>query len=161
MWDFELGSVAELATAAAAVAALLFAFFQIRQSSAIRDLEFLNSHRELIGEHWRKYRAAAAKRLEDVDFEFGELLDCYERTCFALCHRMIGAASREFMRDHVLEVLIDIARDDAAVEKMKELVSGPRTYEYIVKFFTENKNVVDEINRKKLELALARSNSLD
>lgn len=156
----DAGSIADWVTAVAAVLALCFGVVQISAAAKLRDLDFINSHRERLGERWRAYRKAIAGG-DDSDFEFGELLDCYERTCFVLNHRMVGPEAYKFMRDHVLEVILILVSDEPTLAKIKSFRSGPRTYEEIVTFCSRNRGTVDEIYTNLLDLALTPKDAVN
>jgi len=147
-----VSAIAETITAAAAIVALVFAWLQVTQASDVRDLEFLNNQRELIGEHWRKTRLAYSNNPTDGKFEFGELLDCYERTCFTLNKLKIGPRTYHFFRDHILEVILNISKDEFLWKELQELKSGPRTYSEMQKFIDNNKVHLKEIERSRLSI---------
>jgi hypothetical protein len=144
-----ISALADSITAFAAVAALSFAYVQIREAAAARDLEFLNNQRELIGDHWRKTREAYSKDLGNGRFEFGEMLDCYERTCFSLNRLKIGAKTYDFFRDHILEVILSIKGDEFLWKEMESLRSGPRTYKEMQVFLDNNKQHMQELRHAR------------
>lgn len=144
-----ISAIADSITALAAVLALGFAWVQVREAANARDLQFLNNQRELLGTHWRNARAAYQSSLVDGKFEFGELLDCYERTCFALNRLQFGSKTYNFFRDHILEVILNITDDPFMSSEMKALRSGPSTYSEMQKFIDKNKVRIDEIRQAR------------
>ena len=142
-------TIANGITALAAIVALAFAWIQVGQAARTRDLEFLNNQRELIGDHWRKARDAYSTDLKSGKFEFGELLDCYERTCFALNRLAFGSKTYNFFRDHILEVILNITDDEFMSNEMNQLRSGPRTYSEMQKFIDRNQPQIEAIRKAR------------
>lgn len=133
----DLSNIAVIATAVAAFITFALHSHQVKAQSKAADLHSLLTIMGDINKAWEKLITGTPGHW---DFHFGQLLSAYEIACYLSNRKIIGAAAQEPLKDHMVEVILLLVKEDTYLSKMKELSSGKNTYEEIIKFSKKHKN---------------------
>jgi len=126
-----------IATAIAAFFTFGLHYYQIKAQSKAADLQSLLTIMGDINKAWEKLITG---NQEHWDFHFGQLLSAYEIACYLSNRKIIGAAAQEPLKDHMVEVILQLVTQEAYLSKMKELSSGKNTYKEIICFSNNHKS---------------------
>lgn len=130
-----MDSLWDVAALVASAAALVIAIVALRRSDRNASAATLVSLYEALRAAWARY--LAAKKPQQAEFEFAELVNLLELACSIHQDKAVHGAAREMLEEYLLDVL-GIFRDDPSVRKrMASLRDRPNTFKYLKRFLSD------------------------
>lgn len=119
----------------ASAAALIIAIVALRRSDRNASAATLVSLYEALRAAWGRY--LAAKKPQQAEFEFAELINLLELACAIHQDKAVHGASREMLEEYLLDVLAIFRDDEGVRQRIASLRDRANTFKYLKRFLSE------------------------
>ncbi len=107
-------------------------WFQLWHQARSRDFQSYVELLRLIDKAWENYITNSNK--DHHRFYFGQLLTVYESACFLSNENITGKRVKDFLDQHLVEIILNMVTDKRTLAEVQEIRSSPDTYAEIIKF---------------------------